>query len=121
MEKLSEKKCGPCEARYSTVPGEGGVKPFMSKEIQEYLPQLKEGWEVVDGKKIQKRFKFKDFKEAMEFLNKVAGVAEQEGHHPDMRVFGYNKVEIELSTHAVGGLSENDFILAAKIDQLISS
>ncbi|MDO8474329.1 MAG: 4a-hydroxytetrahydrobiopterin dehydratase [bacterium] len=109
MEKLTEKKCVPCE---------GGVKPFTNKEIREYLLQLKKGWDVMNGKKIKKNFKFENFKEAVEFLNKVAKIAEQEGHHPDMRVFGWNKVEIELSTHAIGGLSENDFILAAKIEQL---
>ena len=106
---LTDKKCVPCE---------GGVQPFTEEEIEGYMPQLKEGWGVVDGKKIQKKIKFKDFKEAIKFLNKVAEIAEQEGHHPDMSVFGWNKVEIELSTHAIGGLSENDFILAAKIEQV---
>lgn len=107
---LTEKKCMPCE---------GGVQPFTEAQIQEYLSQLKTGWEVLDAKKIHKNFRFQDFKEAMGFLNKVADIAEQENHHPDMRVFGYKNVEIELSTHAIGGLSENDFILAAKIEQLV--
>jgi 4a-hydroxytetrahydrobiopterin dehydratase len=107
MQKLTEKKCVPCE---------GGVQPFNKEQIQEYLGQLSGAWEVKDGKKITKRFKFHDFKEAMVFVNKIADLAEQEGHHPDIRVFGYKNVEIELSTHAISGLSENDFILAAKIE-----
>lgn len=109
MEKLTEKKCVPCE---------GGVQPFTTAQIKEYCAQLKTDWVVLDDKKIQQKFKFKDFAGAMAFVNTVAELAEQEGHHPDMRVFGWNKVEIELSTHAIGGLSENDFILAAKIEEL---
>lgn len=71
------------------------------------------------GKKITKKFKFKNFKEAMAFINKVAELAESEGHHPDIFIF-YNRVKFELSTHAIGGLSENDFILAAKINKFYS-
>ena len=112
---LTDKKCVPCE---------GGVQPFTAAQIKDYLAQLNpstssgQGWEVEEGKKIKRKFKFKDFKEAMEFLNKVADIAERENPHQDMKVFGWNKVEIELSTHAICGLSENDFILAAKIEQL---
>lgn len=105
---LSEKKCVPCE---------GGAKPFTSSQIQEFFSQLQGGWEVVDSKKIQKKFTFKDFNEAIDFVHKVAEVAESEGHHPDIHI-NYNKVVIELFTHAIGGLSENDFILASKVDQL---
>ena len=108
MVHLSDKKCVACE---------GGVPPLSETEIKTYLSQIKEGWEAIDSKKIQKEFKFKDFKEAMEFVNKIAVVAEEEGHHPDIYII-YNKVKIKLSTHAIGGLSENDFILAAKIDTL---
>ena len=107
--KLIEKKCVPCE---------GGVSPFKKEEIQEYLGQLRSEWEARDEKKIHKQFSFKNFKEALAFINKVGDIAESEGHHPDIRLFDYKNVEIELSTHAVGGLSENDFILAAKIEQL---
>lgn len=107
--KLTDKKCVPCE---------GGVQPFTGPQIKDYLAELKTEWQVIDGKKIQKKFKFKDFKEAIAFVNKIAELAEKEQHHPDIRVFGYKNVEIELSTHAIGGLSENDFILAAKIEQL---
>ena len=96
------------------------MPPFTPKQIHEYKAQLKTRWEVDDNEKLEKQFEFADFKEAMAFVNKVADIAEQEGHHPDIEIFGYNKVKIELSTHAVGGLSENDFILAAKIEKLIS-
>ncbi len=82
-----------------------------------YLPSLSLEWRVTGGKKISHEFSFSDFKEAMEFVNQVAALAEQETHHPDISIH-YNKVFIELWTHAVGGLSENDFILAAKIETL---
>ena len=114
---LTDKKCVPCE---------GGVQPFTEAQTKEYLSQLNPSntlgpseWEVFGAKKIKRQFKFKDFKEAVAFVNKVAELAEQEGHHPDIKIFGYNKVEIELSTHAIGGLSENDFILASKIELLV--
>ena len=108
MIHLSDKKCVTCE---------GGVPPLSETEIKTYLSQIKEGWKAMDSKKIQKEFKFGDFKEAMEFVNKVAVIAEQEGHHPDIHIF-YNTVKIELWTHAIEGLSENDFILAAKVDKI---
>ena len=109
MEKLTEKKCVPCE---------GGTPSLKGEEIQEYLGQLQSDWKAIDEKKIQKQFSLKNFKEALAFINKVGEIAESEGHHPDIRLFGYKNVEIELSTHAIGGLSENDFIVAAKIEQL---
>lgn len=90
---------------------------MQEAQIQEYLSQLKTTWEVVDGIKIRKEFKFKNFKEALDFVNKVGELAEQENHHPDISL-AWGKVVIELSTHAVNGLSENDFILAAKIEFL---
>lgn len=88
------------------------------QEFTPHLVQIK-NWNVVDGKQIQKDFKFKDFKEALAFVNKVGDIAEAEGHHPDISIYSWNKVKIELSTHSIGGLSLNDFILAAKIDQLV--
>ena len=106
---LSDKKCIACE---------GGTSPLEAKKVKEHIAELDGGWEVVDGKKIRKEFKFKDFKEAITFVNKTAEIAESEGHHPDIHIF-YNQVIVELWTHAVGGLSENDFILAAKIDKII--
>ncbi|HEX9503372.1 MAG TPA: 4a-hydroxytetrahydrobiopterin dehydratase [Patescibacteria group bacterium] len=106
--KLSEKKCVPCE---------GGMPPFTKSEIKKYLPKLSKGWKVIDDLKLQKSFKFKNFVETMGFVNQVALIASAEDHHPDMYV-SYSVVSVELWTHAVNGLSENDFILAAKIDQL---
>ncbi|MEK7519179.1 MAG: 4a-hydroxytetrahydrobiopterin dehydratase [Patescibacteria group bacterium] len=105
--EIAQKKCLPCE---------GFKKPFSSSEIQNFLDQVKE-WEVFKNRKIKKEFKFKDFKEVMVFVNKVAQLAEEERHHPDIHIF-YNHVKIELFTHAIGGLSENDFIMAAKFDKL---
>ena len=105
--QLSEKKCRACE---------GWEKPFTKKEAQECLKQVK-NWFLKDNE-IEKEFKFKDFKEALGFINKVGDIAEEEGHHPDINLHSYKKVKIILSTHAIKGLSENDFILAAKIDKL---
>lgn len=106
---LSDKKCVACE---------GGIPPLETEKVKEYMAELGGGWKTENGKKIKKDFKFKDFKEAIIFVNKIAEIAENEGHHPDIHIF-YNQVIIELWTHAVGGLSENDFIMAAKIDKLI--
>lgn len=86
-------------------------------EIEEYKKHIKEDWKVEGNKKISKEYSFDNFKKTMDFVNKVAVLAEEEGHHPDMHVY-YGKVIIELSTHAIGGLSENDFIMAHKIDQV---
>ena len=100
------KKCKPCE---------GGVLPLEKGVVDSYLREV-EGWEVsTDYKSIFKKYKFVDFKETMEFVKKVAEIAESEDHHPDM-VISYSKLDINLSTHAISGLSENDFILAAKIN-----
>ncbi len=106
---LVAKKCVPCE---------GGVEPATSDETNEQLKQLP-GWYVThDGQRIRKDWTVKDFMAAMDFFNAVAKVAEDDGHHPDLHVAGYRNVSVELWTHAIGGLSENDFILAAKIDEL---
>lgn len=106
---LSNKKCVPCEK---------WVPPLKKEEIKEYISQLNLPWEVIEGKKIKHQFKFKDFREAMEFVNKVAAIAEEEGHHPDICIY-YSKVNITLWTHFISGLHENDFILAAKIEKLL--
>jgi len=106
--ELTKKKCKPCE---------GGVPKLTSTEIREYQQGLKESWEVADEMKILKAFQFKDYVEVIGFVNKVADLAENEGHHPVMHVF-FSLVKVELWTHAIMGLSENDFILAAKIDEL---
>jgi 4a-hydroxytetrahydrobiopterin dehydratase len=105
---LLKKKCIPCEGR---------VEPLDVKTVASYLSYLKTQWDVSDNKKISYTFAFKNFKEAIAFVQKVADVAEDEGHHPDISIF-YNKVRIELWTHAIGGLSENDFILARKIEEI---
>jgi 4a-hydroxytetrahydrobiopterin dehydratase len=103
---LTEKKCVSCE---------GGVPPLEEDNSNDLLQQIP-SWEIKDGK-VHKQFKFKDFKEAIKFVNKIAKVAEQEGHHPDILI-NYNKVTIDLYTHAINGLSENDFIVAAKIEKI---
>ena len=105
---LTDKKCVPCEK---------GSSPLLPLDVEKYRKELKEGWEVFENTKIKKEFKFKDFKQAICFVNEVANVAEFEGHHPDISIH-WNKVLIELWTHAIGGLSENDFIVAAKIDTI---
>jgi 4a-hydroxytetrahydrobiopterin dehydratase len=108
-EELYKKKCVPCE---------GGVPPLTPEQAGELLKQLSPEWMLVDGGRLLARgFTFKDFKKTIAFVNKVADVAEAEGHHPDMNV-GYGTLGIELTTHAIGGLSENDFILASKVDQI---
>jgi 4a-hydroxytetrahydrobiopterin dehydratase len=105
-EELVKKRCKPCE---------GGIPPLTREQAQSYLSQLA-GWNLSeDGKSIQKLYKFKNFKEVIAFFNRIAEIAEQENHHPDLKI-GYSRVEVELSTHSIKGLSENDFILAAKFD-----
>lgn len=107
MANLAAKKCVPCE---------GGTPPLEREKIQEYLKQV-DGWEAQDNKLIKKTFKFKTFRESIDFVNEVANLAEDEGHHPDICI-RYNRVTFELTTHAIKGLSENDFIMASKIDRL---
>ena len=106
--KLTEKKCVTCE---------GGVPPLNAEQTAAYTKEVSDGWQVMGGKKIHKEFTFADFHKAMAFVNKVADIANAEDHHPDIYIF-YNKVTLELLTHAIGGLSENDFIVAAKVDEL---
>lgn len=106
MSELTQKKCVPCE---------GGV-PSLDKAAVERLLSQVSGWSL-QGKWISKEFKFKNFIAAMGFVNRVADIAEQEGHHPDIHIH-YNLVRFDIWTHAIDGLSENDFILAAKIDAL---
>ena len=106
--ELTKKKCKPCE---------GGVPKLTPTEILEYQQALNDPWEVADEMKILKEFTFKAYPEVIGFVNKVANLAEEEGHHPVMHVF-FSLVKVELWTHAILGLSENDFILAAKIDEL---
>lgn len=107
-DSLLEKKCIPCE---------GTEPPLKAEEIENYMKKLPQPWEVLDNIKITKKFILTNFKEAIAFVNKVADLAENEGHHPDIFIY-YKKVKFELWTHAIGGLSENDFILAAKIEEI---
>ena len=108
-EALTKKKCVPCE---------GGIPPATPAEAQSQLEQLS-GWKLTEnGQRIRKDWTVKNFMAGMRFFNEVARLAEEDGHHPDIHLSGYRNVWIELWTHAIGGLSENDFILAAKIDRL---
>lgn len=106
--QLSKRKCIPCE---------GNVLPLSEVQAEELNRELND-WTLIDGAALlAKSFRFPDFDATMEFVNKVAAIAKEQGHHPDMNV-SYGGVTIELMTHAIGGLSENDFILAAKIDEI---
>lgn len=106
---LVNKKCESCER---------GVDPLKKDQIDEYMKAVSPEWQVAENKSIKRKFKFKNFKEAIVFVNKVADLAESESHHPDITI-NYNKVTLELSTHSIGGLSANDFVLAAKIEPLV--
>ena len=106
MEELAQKKCRPCE---------GGVAPYSAEQAKAMLGQLK-GWILEDGKLV-KLYPFRNYHETMAFVNALAWISHREDHHPDLRV-GYNQCRVEYSTHAIGGLSENDFICAAKADAL---
>ena len=113
MNDLLKKKCVPCE---------GGILPFDISEIHKYQKKIN-GWNVLKNEKklfhLHKKYNFKNFLESQIFINKVGEISEIEGHHPDIS-FGWGYAEIKITTHAIEGLSENDFILAAKIDQLIN-
>ncbi len=103
---LAEQKCEPCAA---------GSLPLSAREAEELFQEVPK-WSLKE-KSIEREFRFQDFRQAVRFVNKIAAVAEEEGHHPDIFI-SYNRVRLVLSTHKIGGLSRNDFILAAKIDRL---
>lgn len=107
MSELSSKQCVPCR---------GGVPPLRGEEITPLLKQL-DGWNVVNEHHLQKQYRFKDFREAQVFVNRVGDLAEGQGHHPDI-CFGWGQADITIWTHKIDGLTESDFILAAKIDEL---
>jgi len=111
MGDLTEKKCMPCE---------GGVIPFDISEIHKYQKKV-DGWDIIKDKDeiffLEKKFNFSNFLESQEFVNSVGRISEKEGHHPDIN-FGWGYAKISITTHAIQGLSENDFILAAKIDKI---
>jgi 4a-hydroxytetrahydrobiopterin dehydratase len=106
---LAHKHCVPCE---------GGVPTLDAAQVRDHLRAVPQ-WRVTsDGQRIRREWRVKNFIAALDFFRRVGDIAEAEGHHPDLHLTGYRNVAIEIWTHAIGGLSENDFILAAKIDQL---
>ncbi|MEM4255364.1 MAG: 4a-hydroxytetrahydrobiopterin dehydratase [Candidatus Norongarragalinales archaeon] len=111
--KLHLKKCVPCE---------GGITPLPLREARKMLEILPAGWKIAENgagiPQLRKTFVFKNFAKAIAFVNRIAAIAESQGHHPDIVVFGWNKVRIELYTHAIRGLHENDFVMAARIDHV---
>ena len=113
MSDLLNKKCLPCE---------GGVIPFDISEIHKYQKKV-DGWNIIKDNEgiycLEKNFKFENFVKSQDFVNKVGKISEEEGHHPDIN-FGWGYAKINITTHAIKGLSENDFILAAKIDDMIN-
>ena len=113
MTDLIKKKCLPCE---------GGVTPFDLSEIHKYQKKV-DGWDIIKDNKniytLQKKFTFKNFMQSQLFVNEVGKISEEEGHHPDIS-FGWGYAIVNITTHAIEGLSENDFILAAKIDKKIN-
>jgi len=106
--ELSKKQCVPCR---------GGTPPLSAEQAKGYLAAVPEWRLSADSKQIARTFTFKDFVQAMKFVNKVADVAEEQGHHPDIDIH-WNKVELVLWTHSIGGLHENDFVMAAKLERL---
>jgi 4a-hydroxytetrahydrobiopterin dehydratase len=107
MTDLASKTCVPCR---------GGVPPLAGKELEELAKEVPE-WKVMNGHHITRTFKFPDFRQSLAFVNKVGNLAEEQGHHPDI-FLAWGKAEITTWTHAIDGLTESDFILAAKIDKL---
>ena len=110
MNDLTQRQCTACK---------GGVEPLKSEAIKEYMEQLGEGWGVIEEHHLEKEYKFKDFKQALGFVNKVGELAEAEGHHPDIYL-SWGKVILEIWTHKINGLHENDFVLAAKADKIFN-
>jgi 4a-hydroxytetrahydrobiopterin dehydratase len=109
MTELSARRCGPCE---------GGIAPLPRAAAEEVLQRIDENWQLsLDATSIQREFRFKDFFRTMSFVNALAHIANLEDHHPDLEI-GYGYCRVRFTTHAIQGLSENDFIVAAKIDQL---
>lgn len=112
MSELSELALREC------VPCKGGTPPLQGKELQELHGTLGNGWQVIDGHHLEKEYKFKDFRQALTFTNRVGELAERVNHHPDL-CLGWGKVQVTLWTHKIGGLSEADFVFAAKIDAML--
>lgn len=108
MSSLAQKECVPCK---------GGVPPLAGAELEKYAKELGGAWRVVDGHHLNRVFVFPDFVKGLAFVNRVGELAEQEGHHPNLHLT-WGRVEIDIWTHKIDGLTESDFVLAAKIDQL---
>lgn len=106
--RLSEQRCDSCTPE---------TPPLTAAEVEELRVQLHGDWAVVDGAHLRRRLRFRDFRSAFDMASRIAGIAEEEGHHPDLCV-GWGRLEVELTTHAVHGLTRNDFIVAAKVDAL---
>ncbi len=109
MASLAQKKCVPCSE---------GARPFTAEQIKPLIAEIP-GWKVVENHHIFREFKFPDFKSALDFVNRIGDAAEREGHHPDITL-SWGKVGVTLFTHKIGGLHENDFIMAAKISGIFS-
>lgn len=109
MSELASKECVPCK---------GGVPPLSGDELNQVMAQLEGGWKVVDGHHLEKDFRFPDFREALDFTNRVGELAEEQGHHPDLYL-AWGKVKVTIWTHKINGLTESDFVFAAKSDTLI--
>jgi 4a-hydroxytetrahydrobiopterin dehydratase len=105
--KLAEKTCVSCH---------GGVPPLTAQQIAEFLPQI-EDWEVVDNHHLVKSYKFANFNQALSFVNAVGAIADEQNHHPDVYL-AWGKVRLEIWTHKINGLTESDFIFAAKVDRI---
>lgn len=109
-ESLAKKTCVPCRA---------GTTPLKGAELEQWIEKLQSGWKVIEEHHLEKEYTFPNFKKGLEFVNKIGEVAEKENHHPDI-FLAWGKVKVILWTHKISGLSENDFILAAKCDQLFA-
>ncbi|MDY6771421.1 MAG: 4a-hydroxytetrahydrobiopterin dehydratase [Candidatus Nanohaloarchaea archaeon] len=108
MSALSDEKCVPCQ---------GGIPPMEPEEIQDHLDEVDDGWEVKRDHHITRHFEFDDFEEALEFVNEVGEVAEEEGHHPNIE-FTWGEADVTFYTHKIDGLHKNDFRMAAKVDEV---
>lgn len=108
-DNLSSRKCRPCEA---------GAPPLKGDRLAGYARQLGSSWRIVEEHHLENEFRFRDFKDALAFVNRVGAIAEEEGHHPEI-LLTWGKVRVKIWTHKVDGLTENDFILAAKTDAAI--
>lgn len=108
MNDLASRQCVPCR---------GGVPPMKADEIEKLLKEL-DSWEAIDGHHLRRVYSFKNFRDSLAFVNGVGNVAEEQGHHPDI-CFGWGKAEVTIWTHKIDGLTESDFVLAAKIDRLV--